>query len=172
MSRACFVARKTHFHFTTQPRFSGAAFAVKTDFSQPASQPLKINFGCPLPRRDACAPRSTGQSFTRSSPIRSRRHLQKHFVGNATSRATGALPVKPQFYAQLEMCQPACVLCVPCGSTRAFAHQPARRSLAPCHFQNHLCQLASPCSLSTLHNAPPLFLPQTNPNGQASAAGR
>jgi len=104
---ARFVARKTHFHFTTQQRFSGAVFASKTDFSQPASQPLQTLCGCPLPRQTACSSRSTGQSFARTSPMRSRQHLQKHFAGNATCRAADTMPVKPQFHAQLGMCQPA-----------------------------------------------------------------
>jgi len=103
---ARFVARKTHFHFTTHLRFSGAVFASKTDFSQHTPQPLKTNFGCPLPRQDTCTSRSTGQSFTCVSPMRSRQHLQKHFVGNATCRAADALPVKPSFHTQLGMCQP------------------------------------------------------------------
>ena len=55
----------------------------------------------------------------------------KHFVGNPTCRAAGALPVKPSFHAQLGMCQPAFVWCAAGGSTLTFTHQPARRSLAP-----------------------------------------
>jgi len=96
--------------------------------------------------------------------MRSRQHLQKHFVGNATCRAAGALPVKPSFRARLGMCQPAS----PRGNTlrlNARFHSPACAALtrsAP--FQIHLRQLASPCSLSTLLNAPPLLLPQTDPN--------
>jgi len=53
--RARFVAHKTHFHFTTQLRFSNAVFASKTDFSQHTPQPLKTNFGCPLPHQNTCA---------------------------------------------------------------------------------------------------------------------
>ena len=147
MSHACFVARKTHFHFTTQLPFSGAVFAVKTDFNHHTPQPLQTIFGCPLPRQDACAPRSTGQSFTCASPTRSRQHLQKHFAKNTTCRAAGALPGKPSFRAQLGMCQPAFILCVPCGSTRAFAHQPAQRSHAP-HPSKFTCANSPPLARS------------------------
>ena len=168
MSHACFVARKTHFHFTTHLRLSGAVFAVKTDFSQPASQPLQTLCGCPLPRQDTCTSRSTGQRFARTSPMRSRRHLQKHFVGNTTCRATDALPVKPSFLAQLGMCQPTsrrenalrfnpCFRSPACAVlTRAF---PLPKPPAPPRF---------PCPLSTIQNAPPLFFSQTNPNNSVS----
>jgi len=144
---ARFVARKTPFHFTTHLRFSGAGLAVKPDFSQHTPQLLKTNFGCPLPHQDACASRSTGQRFARASPMRSRHHLQKHFVGNATDRAAGALPVKPQFLAQLGMCQPAFVWCAACGAIHAFTHQPARRSLAP-HPSKFTCANSPPLARS------------------------
>ncbi len=129
---------------------------------------MKINFGCPLPYQDACASRSTGRRFTHASPARSRQHLQKHFAEIATCRATDALPVKPSFLAQLGMCQPAFVWCAPCGSTRAFIHQPARRSYAPCPSKTACANMPFPCSLSTIQNASPLFFLQTNPNNSVS----
>jgi len=100
--------------------------------------------------------------------MRSRQHLQKLLAGFSTCRAAGALPVKTQFHAQLGMCQPA--------SRRENAwrfnprfHSPACATLTRSSpFQSHLRQLASPCSLSTLQNAPPLFLLQTNPNMSVS----
>ena len=153
--------------YNTLPLFK-VRFASKTDFNQHTPQPLETNFGCPLPCQDTCASCSIGRRFARVSPMRSRQRLQKLFAGFSTCRAAGALPVKPQFCAQLGMCQP--------DSRRGNAlrfnarlHSPACAALTcPLPFQSHLRQHASPCSLSTIQNAPPLFFLQTNPNKSVS----
>jgi len=83
--------------------------------------------------------------------MRSRHDLQKHFVGNATGRAAGALPVKPSFHAQLGMCRPASRR----GNTLRFNarfRSPACAALTRSSlFQSRLRQHA--LSLHTLNNS-------------------
>jgi len=146
-------------------------FASKTDFNQHTPQPLKINFGCPLPRQNTCASRSTGQRFIRASLMRPHQHLQKHFVGNTTGRATDAVPVKPSFLAQLGMCQPACVLGAACGAIRTFTHQPARRSHAP-HPSKFTCANSPPPARSQHRETRRRFFSRKRTLTIASAAGR
>jgi len=127
-----FVARKTHFHFTTHLRFSGAVFAVKTDFSQPASQPPQTLCGCPLPHQNTCAHTQPDKVSPAPCPC-AHASICKNTLPETQLTAPRALCRKSLYFALILEC--ASLLRgvkTPCGSTCAFTHQPARRSPAPC----------------------------------------
>ena len=168
MSHACFVARKTHFHFTTQLRFSGTVFAIKTDFSQHTPQLLKTNFGCPLPRQTACAntqrdkvspaPRPCAHASI-AKTLRRKRNLPRRgcSAGKASiSRSTWECAGLPLFGARLAGQRSLSLTSLRGAHSLLVPPKP----LAPTR--------PSPCSLSTIQNAPPLFFLQTNPNESVS----
>jgi len=151
LSRACFIVRKTHFHFTTRLHFSGAVFVVKTDFSQHTPQPLKTIFGCPLPRQSAW-PRTQPDKVSPAPRPCAHASICKNSWPDFQLAAPRALCRQSLHFAlNLEGTDLPRGVETLCGSTHAFTHQPARRSHAPYHFQNRLRQHAHP--LHTLNNS-------------------